>query len=568
MQREQESHFSTLPRLERVQRSTFNREFRNGTTINTGELVPFMWTEVLPGDTASAATASAIQMTTPIFPVMDNAFADFYFFFVPNRIIWKHWKEFCGENNSTYWTQPTTYTVPMVKAPANGWKEMTLADYLGIPTKKPASGTADEVSALPFRAYCKIYNEWFRDQNVQQPLNCPDDDTTITGANGANQITDCIRGGYPAKVNKFHDYFTSCLPGAQKGKDVDLPIGSLSGKFPVFAEESHKLPVDGTAKALNWSFKNPTSGRWSDWENGSDGWVVGVKGSANGGETWRGVENQGHSPNLAYQQITPNNLWAMVDGASSSATTINQLREAIAVQHFLEDMALGGSRYREVIRSCFGVIPSDKTMQIPQYLGGKRVNINMQRVLQTSETGTKSPQGNAAGQSYTTSRDDMFNMSFEEHGILMGLVCVRTDHTYQQGLNRAWKRKNLTDFYWPELANIGEQPVMKSEIYWTGQPDDESVFGYQEAWADYRYGTTIVTGKMRANADGTLSAWNYADNYATAPTLSAGWLAETRENVKRTLAVQTEPDFICDFFTVIKTTRVMPIYSVPGLNRI
>lgn len=567
MQREQESHFSTLPRLERVQRSTFNREFKNGTTINTGELVPFMWTEVLPGDTAGAITASAIQMATPIFPVMDNAFADFYFFFVPNRIIWKHWKEFCGENNTTYWTQPTTYTVPMVKAPTNGWKEMTLADYLGIPTKKPANGTADEVSALPFRAYCKIYNEWFRDQNVQQPLNCPDDDATITGSNGTNQITDCIKGGYPAKVNKFHDYFTSCLPGAQKGKDVDLPIGSLSGKFPVLAEESHKLGIEGT-QALNWSFKNTTSGKWTDWENGSDGWVVGVKGSAEGGVTWRGVENQGGSPNLAYQQITPNNLWALVDSANSSATTINQLREAIAVQHFLEDMALGGSRYREVIRSCFGVIPSDKTMQIPQYLGGKRVNINMQRVLQTSETGEKSPQGNAAGQSYTTSRDDMFNMSFEEHGILMGLVCVRTDHTYQQGLNRAWKRKNLTDFYWPELANIGEQPVMKSEIYWTGQPEDESVFGYQEAWADYRYGTTIVTGKMRANADGTLSAWNYADNYATAPTLSAGWLAETRENVKRTLAVQNEPDFICDFFTVVKTTRVMPIYSVPGLNRI
>lgn len=543
MNRNSEYNFAQNPQVG-ISRSRFKRNSDNKTTFNTGDLIPIYLDEVLPGDTHEIDTACVMRMATPIFPVMDNAFCDFYFFFVPNRLLWEHWKEFMGENKETAWTPKTEYSVPQVTAPTGGWEEGTLADYLGLPTK--VEGIS--VSALPGRAYGLIYNEWFRNQNVTQPTLVEVTDATTTGKNDGSATNDsAITLAKPLKAAKVFDYYTGALPEPQKGEPITIPSGS---RFGLFKDKELTTPLytkvgEGMPKNSNPSFMMRVEGT-----------PIQKKGEINNIITtgWSNVFNE------KGDQITEAFL-----GMSSTAATINQLRQAFQIQKLLEKDARGGTRYREVLREHFGVISPDSRMQIPEYLGGYRLPINVSQVIQTSSTDNTSPMGSTAALSVTTMNKPMFTKSFTEHGFIMGLAVVRTDQTYQQGIERMWSRKGRYDYYWPVLANIGEQAILNKEIYAQGSAEDEEAFGYQEAWADYRYKPSKVTGLFRSNAQQSLDAWHYAQDYNALPTLSTDWMEQGETEMKRTLAVQSQPDFIADFYFMNKTTRCMPIYSIPGL---
>lgn len=542
MNRNSEYNFAQNPQVG-VSRSRFRRNSDNKTTFNTGDLIPIYLDEVLPGDTHEIDMACVMRMATPIFPVMDNAFCDFYFFFVPNRLLWEHWKEFMGENKETAWTPKTEYSIPQVTAPAEGWEEGTLADYLGLPTK--VKGIS--VSALPGRAYGLIYNEWFRNQNITQPTLIEVTDATTTGKNDGSKSNDsAITLAKPLKAAKVFDYYTGALPEPQKGEPITIPMG---GTAPVRMYENTTGKTEFTDKIY---FRNYSSGGETKWSNASNFTLnarpVGLEATKNP----NGVDGQ-------------TEIYLFADMSTVTAATINQLRQAFQIQKLLEKDARGGTRYREVLREHFGVISPDSRMQIPEYLGGYRLPINVSQVIQTSSTDGTSPLGNTAALSVTTMNKPMFTKSFTEHGFIMGLAVVRTDQTYQQGIERMWSRKGRYDYYWPVLANIGEQAILNKELYAQGSAKDEEAFGYQEAWADYRYKPSKVTGLFRSNAKQSLDAWHYAQDYDALPTLSTDWMEQSDTEMKRTLAVQSQPDFIADFYFMNKTTRCMPIYSIPGL---
>lgn len=564
MNRNKDAGFNQVPRLD-ITRSRFKRRQDVKLTMNAGQLIPFYVDEVLPGDTFSVDQAAIIRMTTPIFPVMDNCYMDIYYFFTPNRILWKNWKRFMGENDSGPWAQTQEYTIPQIKVigyneekPGNTNSrtpyEGSLMDYMGIPTHIVSKGKNEfTVNALPFRAYAMIWQEWFRDQNVDNPAINSDGDATVEysddpskGMDGKNPDIDFIlksayTGGRPLPVNKFHDYFTSALPSPQKtGEPVKIP---LSGKAPVYGYEyKSDTKTPGKLNLVSHLGQNSTI------ENTDDGRL-----EINAYK----IDNTG---TYAYESM---NLYT--DMSQVNATTINQLRQAFQVQKYYEELARGGSRYREMIYSLFHTKISDKTVQIPEYLGGTRITINMSQVIQTSGTTAESPQGNTAAVSVTPYNGSMFTKSFEEHGFVIGVCCIRHDHTYQQGLERMWSRKNNLDFYYPAFANLGEQAILKKELYLTGTSTDEQAFGYQEAWAEYRMKPNRISGKFRSNAIGTLDSWHYGDNYAETPNLSQAWMKEGDSEIQRTLAVDNEPQFIMD--TVIDNTSVrpMPMYSIPGL---
>lgn len=534
MNRNSEYNFAQNPQVG-VSRSRFQRNSDNKTTFDTGDLIPIYLDEVLPGDTHQIDVACVMRMATPIFPVMDNAYCDFYFFFVPNRLLWEHWKEFMGENKETAWTPKTEYSVPQVTAPAGGWEEGTLADYLGLPTK--VEGIS--VSALPGRAYGLIYNEWFRNQNVTQPTLVEVTDATTTGKNDGSATNDsAITLAKPLKAAKVFDYYTGALPEPQKGEPITLPLGGAAMVHLYEDKSLSKIVRNGTGYIGKDVLDNTP---FTMSEIGTDGVNV---------------------PNKV-DAFTGN--WLGADLSNVTAATINQLRQAFQIQKLLEKDARGGTRYREVLREHFGVISPDSRMQIPEYLGGYRLPINVSQVIQTSSSDETSPLGNTAALSVTTMNKPMFTKSFTEHGFIMGLAVVRTDQTYQQGIERMWSRKGRYDYYWPVLANIGEQAILNKEIYAQGNAKDDEAFGYQEAWADYRYKPSKVTGLFRSNAQQSLDAWHYAQDYDALPTLSTAWMEQGKAEMKRTLAVQSQPDFIADFYFMNKTTRCMPVYSIPGL---
>ena len=534
MNRNSEYSFAQNPQVG-VSRSRFQRNSDNKTTFNTGDLIPIYLDEVLPGDTHQIDVACVMRMATPIFPVMDNAYCDFYFFFVPNRLLWEHWKEFMGENKETAWTPRTEYSVPQVTAPKGGWAEGTLADYLGLPTKVEGI----RVSALPGRAYGLIYNEWFRNQNVTQPTLVEVTDATTTGKNDGSATNDsAITLAKPLKAAKVFDYYTGALPEPQKGEPITIP---LTGNAPIVG----KNVDDG--ENIEYSLRVVDGGN----VRVSDFYINAPDIKFPNGSTRIQDESQ--------------NAFLYADLGGVTAATINQLRQAFQIQKLLEKDARGGTRYREVLREHFGVISPDSRMQIPEYLGGYRLPINVSQVIQTSSSDETSPLGNTAALSVTTMNKPMFTKSFTEHGFIMGLAVVRTDQTYQQGIERMWSRKGRYDYYWPVLANIGEQAILNKEIYAQGNAKDDEAFGYQEAWADYRYKPSKVTGLFRSNAAQSLDAWHYAQDYNKLPTLSTEWMEQTDNEMKRTLAVQEQPDFIADFYFMNKTTRCMPVYSIPGL---
>lgn len=534
MNRNSENRFAENPQVD-VSRSQFQRNSDNKTTFNAGELIPIYLDEVLPGDTHQIELACIMRMATPIFPVMDNAFCDFYFFYVPNRLLWEHWKEFMGENKETAWTPKTEYSIPQVTAPAEGWEEGTLADYFGLPTK--VAGLS--VSALPGRAYGLIYNEWFRNQNVTQPTLVEVTDATTTGKNDGSATNDsAITLAKPLKAAKVFDYYTGALPEPQKGEPIAIPIARGAAPIYVYSKTNLKDKWESSDNWISYNYVPGTVGNPAGLKAGQ----IGV------GDTWDA------------------NLRPLgADLSFVTSVSINQLRQAFQIQKLLEKDARGGTRYREVIREHFGVTSPDSRMQIPEYLGGYRLPINVSQVIQTSSTDTTSPQGNTAALSVTTMSRPMFTKSFTEHGFIMGLAVVRTDQTYQQGIERMWSRTGRYDYYWPVLANIGEQAILNREIYAQGNTKDSEAFGYQEAWADYRYKPSKVTGLFRSNAQQSLDAWHYAQDYDKLPTLSTAWMEQGDIEMKRTLARSDQPNFIADFYFMNKTTRCMPVYSIPGL---
>lgn len=572
MNRNSNSRFAQAPQVD-IQRSTFDRSSGHKTTFNAGKLVPIYVDEVLPGDTFEMKTSAIIRGSTPIFPVMDNANLDIYFFYVPNRLVWDHWKEFNGENTTSKWEQTVEYSIPQMAPPvssntkAAGWEKGTLADYMGIPTEvgPGASQTNPEytVNHLPFRAYCLIYNEWFRDQNLQDPVLIDTGDSQTNGSHiiGENfpverQIQAALQGANLLPVNKYFDYFTGALPEPQKGPEVLLPLGS---RAPVITSKMTNKIISEAAMM----FSAPQPG-----ETGSNHSLFIQKGTG-GASTNQGrlVAGNQDASGGDITQIIPQNLVADLEHAT--AATINELRLAFQIQKLYERDARGGTRYIEIIKSHFGVTSPDARLQRPEYLGGERIPINIDQVIQTSGTaeGT-TPQGNTGAYSLTGSQGSYFKHSFVEHGYVLGLACVRTEHTYQQGLEKIWNRRNRFDFYWPALANIGEQAILNKEIYLqASKATNEQAFGYQEAWAEYRYKPSRVSSAFRSNVTGSLDAWHYADYYEKLPKLSAEWVQETYKNVDRTLAVQStlEDQYIADFWFKCKCTRPMPIYSIPGL---
>nr|DAV74448.1 MAG TPA: Major capsid protein [Microviridae sp.] len=559
MNRNNERHFLQVPEMH-ASRTRFNRDQTILTTFDAGKLIPFYVDEVLPGDTFSVDTAAIIRMTTPKYPVMDDAFIDFYYFFCPNRILWDDFKYFMGEVESTPWMPTKTYKVPQLLL-KNKDKfiipyEKSILDYMGVPTKSiKTPETEASINALPIRAYVKIWNEFFRDENVDNAATIITTSEDVQYKDGSDEsipleqvIKEAYKGGRCLPVNKFHDYFTSCLPYPQRGPDVTIP---MSGLYPVELRDLAGHKPQGTI-----------------FMNGTGTMATGtIDGGGGGAATITGATKSGG--NTAIQ----GNLYVNLAGdltATGAQATINQLRQAISVQQYYEALARGGSRYREQVHALWDVTISDKTVQIPEYLGGGRYHVNINQIIQTSgqQTNTDTPIGETGAMSVTPINESSFTKSFEEHGFVIGVCCVRHNRSYQQGLERFWSRKDRLDYYVPQFANIGEQPVKKKEIMLTGEASDEETFGYQEAWADYRMKPNRVSGLMRSNATGTLDFWHYADNYKTVPTLSQEWMSEGKKEIARTLIVQNEPQFFGAIRVANKTTRRMPLYSVPGLYKL
>ncbi len=557
MNRNVESHFALNPTRLDLNRSRFDRSSSVKLSFNVGDVIPFYVDEVLPGDSFQIRTSKVVRMQTLLTPLMDNIYLDTYFFFVPNRLTWEHWKQFNGENTESAWIPQTEYQVPQLTAPASGWSVGTIADYMGIPT-----GVKNlSVNALPFRAYALIMNEWFRDQNLTDPLNIPVDDATVQGVNTGTYVSDVAKGGLPFKASKYHDYFTSCLPAPQKGPDVTIQTAQL-GNAPV-VPMNKPVPKD----LLNYPYNVYIPSGNSDFEAGYH--AGSVHKNAFGGAYWlsdtgsSGLDSTIDNGVVGY----PANLWAQFDNTVSVAT-INELRTAFQIQKLYERDARGGTRYIEILKSHFGVTSPDARLQRPEYLGGNRVPININQVIQQSSTaeGT-TPLGDTAAYSLTTDVHGDFMKSFVEHGFVIGVMVARYDHTYQQGIERFWSRKSRFDYYWPVLANIGEQAVLNKEIYAQGTAQDNEVFGYQEAWADYRYKPNRVAGEMRSTYAQSLDVWHLGDDYSQLPKLSDSWIREDKANVNRVIAVsdQNANQLFADIYIQNRTTRPMPLYSIPGL---
>lgn len=570
MNRNTQAHFAQIPSMD-ISRSKFDRSFIHKTTCNTGELVPiYVDPDIVPGDTVTMKMSDLIRMTTPITPVMDELKADFYFFFVPNRLVMDNFKRFMGENDTAPWVQTVDYQIPQIKitnasASSKGLLHTVIKgsvlDHMGIPTNygwklNTSSGEVDReisISALPPRAYALIWNEFFRSESLQNPVNVPKNDTTqiINNANNSSydsdpeayQVTYASRGGLPClKACKTFDYFTACLPAPQAGPEVTIP---LMGTAPIVTGERYNTNTD----------------EWQDYTHEGKRYYMMNLGDHLSDHGYIDEDGDPTPYTVGYQGL-------VADLTQATGATINQLRTAFAIQKWQEREARGGQRYTEMVRSHFNTINPDFRLQRPEYLGGFTHQISMNQVLSQGNDASGAPIGTTGAYSLTTNRNgDVFSHSFTEHGILLGLMVIRQNsHTYQQGINRAWFKKERFDFYTPEFANLGETYVTEDELYATGvAANDKAAFGYQERWAEMRYLPDIVSGEMRSDYPTSLDIWHYADYYESAPNLGAQWIQEGTENVNRTLAVQDQDQFKVDLYFGAIYTRPLPVFSVPGL---
>lgn len=545
-------------------RSKFDRSHQLLTTINEGDLVPIYYDEVLPGDTAKIRLNGLIRMSTPIYPIMDNCYMDTYFFFVPCRLLWEHWENMFGENDTDYWAEKTEYSTPTSEIKGTGIKNGTIGDYFGLPTNVPL-----KVNALPARAYAMIYNEWFRDENLEAPImigykkadaagNSEDPEVDAESyANKPERTAGISEGAIyatkPAKAGKFHDYFTSCLPSPLKTDPVEI---SLTGNAEIRAYKG--IPTNENATDIEIRGFNSTT----------------VPSKAQGILNTITSTKAGAPVQLHGEKIDGINgsVYLGADLSGVNAISIADLRMSIALQHIFEADARNGTRYREFLSGTWGVTSPDSRLQIPEYIGGQRIAINVNQVVQTSQTDPTTGQalGNTAAYSLTTCSKQMVDYAATEYGYIIGLAVVRVEHSYQQGLATKWTRGGRFTYYDPRLAALGEQPVYNREIYAQGTKEDDEIFGYQECWADYRYKPSYVTGEMRSNYQTSLDAWHYADDYDQLPRLSANWIQEGTQNIDRTIAVTSAKShqFLCDFYFNEEWYREMPIYSIPGIERI
>lgn len=545
--------FSQIPSTQ-IPRSVFDRSHGYKTTFNSGYLVPFYVDEVLPGDSFKLTATLFARLATPIVPFMDNLYLETFFFFVPNRLVWDNWQKFNGEQKNP--SDSTDFLIPTVSG--TNVQNQTLWDYFGLPTNV---NKALKVNALPFRAYNLIFNEWFRDENLQASLEVPTGD-------GPDNLSDynLVRRG------KRHDYFTSCLPWPQKGPGVEISLGGtapLSGSADLLLDPSVQTwtgtvwntggssgsyiqpkPVDSATYTGLWSRGRSTDGVLTlgdlSWKDSSGG--------SNDATVLRSIR--------MHDALDFSSLRA--DLSQAQPITINALRQAFQIQKLYERDARGGTRYTEILRSHFGVISPDARLQRPEYLGGSSARISINPVQQTSSTNEITPQGNLAAFGVVSDSFHGFSKSFVEHGYVFGFVNVRADLTYQQGLNRMWSRQGRFDFYWPVLAHLGEQAVLNKEIYAQGTADDDNVFGYQERYAEYRYYPGQITGKFRSTDPQPLDSWHLAQKFSSLPTLSPQFIQDDPP-VERVIAVQDEPQFLFDSYIRLKCARPMPVYSVPGL---
>lgn len=589
MNRNTNAHFAELPSVD-VSRSTFDRSFSHKFSGNTGDIIPIFIDEILPGDTVSIDTSKVVRFQTLLTPMMDNLYADVYWFFVPNRLLWDHWINLMGENTDSAWLPQVQYSVPQIIVPPaagegdtpNNNKVGTLLDYLGYPVAMSAQTDPISVSALPIRAYCKVMNDWFRSENLTDPINLYTGDAAITAntsflpgsTTDVNYIDDVAQGGLPFKAAKFADYFTRALPNAQKGEPVTLaPLITVDPQLlPVFTLGQYHGFSDwsqgGYEEEFGVSSRPAIFGNTYTTQGVQHGYLLRdtssnsyrFKMSTPTDETsaWNSYDGTA-SPNY----FEPQNLYAPLDGFTASTTfTVNDLRLAFQMQKLLERDARGGTRYIETIKSHFGVTSPDARLQRSEYLGGNRFPIQVNQVSNQAQT-EQDFLGDLGAYSVTTDVHSDFTKSFVEHGLLLGLMVVRHDHTYCQGIEKLWTRKDRYSYYWPVLANIGEQPIDKSEIFGPAS----GTFGYQEAWADYRFKPNRVSGFMRPYVPEGLFSWTLADDYETAPSLSDEWLREGVSSVDRVLAVTSmaSHQFWADFYFDFKHTRPMPVYSVPGL---
>lgn len=592
------NRFAVNPVNVDISRSMFNMDHSVKFSCNVGEVIPFDIMEVLPGDTFEIDTAKVIRLQPLVAPIMDEVILDTYWFFVPNRLTWSHWQEFMGENNSSAWTPQVEYNIPTLTPPvtdvsidgtvftnAYGWNVGTIADYLGIPVGIVKDGLTSfenpfPVSALPFRAYALICDQWFRSEAVMDPVHVHIDDTNRNGVNTGDQVTDIELGGKPFIACKFFDYFSSALPSPQRGNPVSIPIVNSGAEYmqvlPYAAKTGtvrldHEVPTNNRS-SVKFGFM-PTSGDDANTlvtipSNKYDVYVSGSDNTLRPGSASQSVDLNNSNAFIPY------NLFAKLPDINS--VTINDLRMAFAVQKYLEKQARYGGRYQEMIKAFFNVDSPDARLQRTEYLGGSRVSLNINQVEQTSatqETGT--PLGDVAGMSVTGDTHSDFSKSFTEHGYLIGCAVVRYHHSYQDSTHKLWMRKTPYEFYNPVFANLGETPVYRRELFGYNLISQRSsaatrakqVFGYQEAWSEYRYMPSRVAGELRSIYETPLDMWHLGDHYSGLPSLSPSWLREDKSNLDRCLAVTSDVSnqVICDFFIQTKAVRPMPLYSIPGL---